>query len=146
MYVKTIVEPQIMKFNEQLNAMQISAHAINSKSYLKETSYVFPNLDLDNLTLVVIISMQKSTIDLLQTGVEVEIIKDKLLISVSLNSFSLSYQFIFYAHIILLRQFYDFAKEVCALIKSRGYWSDYIDPCSGLPVLKYITITFKIKF
>jgi len=31
-------------------------------------------------------------------------------------------------------QFVDFAKSVCAVLAGRGYWADYIDPCSGLPV------------
>ena len=31
-------------------------------------------------------------------------------------------------------QFVEFAKSVCAVLAGRGYWADYIDPCSGLPV------------
>jgi hypothetical protein len=29
----------------------------------------------------------------------------------------------------------DFAADVCEKIRSRGFWADYIDPCSGLPML-----------
>jgi Methylmalonic aciduria and homocystinuria type D protein len=31
-------------------------------------------------------------------------------------------------------QFCEFAKAACDLLAARGYWADYIDPCSGLPV------------
>ena len=32
-------------------------------------------------------------------------------------------------------QFLEFGEEVCSKIKAQGYWADYIDPCSGLPML-----------
>lgn len=33
-----------------------------------------------------------------------------------------------------LTQFMEWAKCVCNKLIAQGYWSDYIDPCSGLPV------------
>ena len=27
-----------------------------------------------------------------------------------------------------------FAQLVCKTLEAQGYWADYIDPCSGLPV------------
>lgn len=35
----------------------------------------------------------------------------------------------------LLNVFIKFAQEVCGNFKSRGHWADFIDPCSGLPML-----------
>ena len=29
----------------------------------------------------------------------------------------------------------DFGKPFCEKIRSLGYWADYIDPCSGLPMM-----------
>lgn len=31
-------------------------------------------------------------------------------------------------------QFMAFAVKVCEQLALQGYWADYIDPCSGLPV------------
>lgn len=35
----------------------------------------------------------------------------------------------------LLEQFMEFAKIVCNHLTSLQYWADYIDPCSGLPMI-----------
>lgn len=35
----------------------------------------------------------------------------------------------------LLNVFMDFARELCNSIRKAGYWADYIDPCSGLPMM-----------
>lgn len=35
----------------------------------------------------------------------------------------------------LLEKFMAFAKAVCAHLAARGHWADYIDPCSGLPMI-----------
>ena len=32
-------------------------------------------------------------------------------------------------------QFVEFAQEVCSRLEARGHWADYIDPCSGLPMV-----------
>ncbi len=36
---------------------------------------------------------------------------------------------------LLLERFVAFAADLCALLRDRGHWSNYCDPCSGLPVL-----------
>ena len=35
----------------------------------------------------------------------------------------------------LLNVFMQFARAVCEKIRAAGYWADFIDPCSGLPML-----------
>eukprot|EP00471_Norrisiella_sphaerica_P012722 CAMPEP_0184498576 /NCGR_PEP_ID=MMETSP0113_2-20130426/39346_1 /TAXON_ID=91329 /ORGANISM="Norrisiella sphaerica, Strain BC52" /LENGTH=206 /DNA_ID=CAMNT_0026886161 /DNA_START=95 /DNA_END=715 /DNA_ORIENTATION=- len=35
----------------------------------------------------------------------------------------------------LLKSFYAWCQAVCAELISQGFWADYIDPCSGYPVL-----------
>jgi hypothetical protein len=32
-------------------------------------------------------------------------------------------------------QFVEFAKATCSKLEDQGYWADYIDPCSGLPMI-----------
>ena len=32
-------------------------------------------------------------------------------------------------------QFIIFGKYLCEQLRARGYWADYIDPCSGLPLI-----------
>ena len=32
-------------------------------------------------------------------------------------------------------QFLAFGKYVCEQLRSKGFWADYIDPCSGLPMI-----------
>jgi hypothetical protein len=32
-------------------------------------------------------------------------------------------------------QFIEYARELCMNIRAKGYWADFIDPCSGLPML-----------
>ena len=36
---------------------------------------------------------------------------------------------------IELNNFINFAHDFCTTIQNAGYWSDYIDPCSGLPMI-----------
>jgi Methylmalonic aciduria and homocystinuria type D protein len=55
---------------------------------------------------------QKARCDLVATGEDVELEKDRL-----------------------LNCFIDFAHTLCEKLRSAGYWADYIDPCSGLPMI-----------
>jgi hypothetical protein len=34
-----------------------------------------------------------------------------------------------------LLQFIAFGKYLCEQLRAMGYWADYIDPCSGLPMI-----------
>jgi Methylmalonic aciduria and homocystinuria type D protein len=55
---------------------------------------------------------QRAREDLVGTGEKVELEKDRL-----------------------LNVFMNFARALCDKIRSAGYWADFIDPCSGLPML-----------
>jgi hypothetical protein len=35
----------------------------------------------------------------------------------------------------LLNVFMSFGQDLCGKIRSKGFWADFIDPCSGLPML-----------
>eukprot|EP00955_Chlamydomonas_euryale_P116776 366438-Chlamydomonas_euryale.AAC.12 len=37
-------------------------------------------------------------------------------------------------HTVARSQFMEWAKKVCKTLEDQGYWSDFIDPCSGLAV------------
>lgn len=36
--------------------------------------------------------------------------------------------------LVCLLQFMEWSRCVCDKLQQQGYWCDYIDPCSGLPV------------
>jgi hypothetical protein len=94
------------------NMVQVSAHAVNSKSFLREVQFVFPSLS-STANLICIPTMQHANQDLVKIGDEIEEEKDRLLLA-----------------------FFDVAEQFLQEVKSSGeYWVDYIDPCSGLPVI-----------
>ena len=48
----------------------------------------------------------------------------------------------------LLNVFMTFGRDFCSKVREAGYWADYIDPCSGLPVsvmLLVITIIIFVR-
>ena len=55
---------------------------------------------------------QRTKMDLVQTGENVDVEKD-----------------------FCLERFIDFAKRVTDELRAKGYWCDYIDPCSGLSMI-----------
>ncbi|KAJ1426627.1 methylmalonic aciduria and homocystinuria type D protein [Ochromonadaceae sp. CCMP2298] len=90
--------------------VQVSAHAVNSKSFSREVQFVFPSISMQNL--IAIPTMQHASHDLVNIGDDIEDEKDRLLLA-----------------------FFDVAEQFMQEVKSSGdYWVDYIDPCSGLPV------------
>lgn len=91
--------------------LQVSAHSIKSKSFLREAAFIFPPIDFKN-GLIVIPTMQHAKEDLVKVGEEIEKEKDRL-----------------------LETFFEFAKKFCAKVQEAGGWADYIDPCSGLPMI-----------
>ena len=109
---KVVLKPCIIKFKNDHNddsELEISAH-ICSKSYIRECQLVYPNTDLTNL--IAIPTMQKTKHDLVSIGPAIEQEKD-----------------------LSLENFFKFSKELCNEIISKGYWADYIDPCSGLAMI-----------
>lgn len=80
------------------------------KALTREAQHIFPNTDLDNI--LVIPTLQKSKYDLVNWGGEIDVEKD-----------------------MLLEEFFKVAKPLCTKLREEGYWADYIDPCSGLPML-----------
>jgi len=36
---------------------------------------------------------------------------------------------------MLRNKFISFGAEICRKIRDKGHWADYIDPCSGLPMI-----------
>ncbi len=109
--------------------------------------------------LYVIPTCQRSDIDLVRTGEVVENEKDRLLERVSVSWHCCAVMPLetggcrpleccmphskcpHQRHILqdtsalcLLPQFCEFAKAACDALIAKGYWADYIDPCSGLPV------------
>jgi len=92
------------------------------KALFREAKFVFPFMqskainspeavDWEN-SLIVIPTCQRAREDLVKVGPEIEAEKDRLLIT-----------------------FMDFGKSICENLISQGYWADYIDPCSGLPMI-----------
>eukprot|EP00195_Chlamydomonas_chlamydogama_P015190 CAMPEP_0202889956 /NCGR_PEP_ID=MMETSP1392-20130828/492_1 /ASSEMBLY_ACC=CAM_ASM_000868 /TAXON_ID=225041 /ORGANISM="Chlamydomonas chlamydogama, Strain SAG 11-48b" /LENGTH=136 /DNA_ID=CAMNT_0049573411 /DNA_START=46 /DNA_END=453 /DNA_ORIENTATION=+ len=71
---------------------------------------VFPKVDVSKLLIVP--TCQHAAMDLVQVGEPVDVEKDKL-----------------------LEQFMDWSKAVCDILAAEGHWVDYIDPCSGLPMV-----------
>lgn len=62
--------------------------------------------------ILIVPTFQRSTLDLVKMGEAIEAEKDRLLML-----------------------FMKFAQQVCDHLQEQGYWADYIDPCSGLPMI-----------
>ena len=85
-------------------------HAECPKKYAEEVKALFPNVDTAGMLIVP--TCQNSDIDLVKVGEEVETEKDRL-----------------------LERFMGWAKMITDELIAKGHWSDYIDPCSGLPMV-----------
>ena len=71
---------------------------------------MLPGRDLGDL--LVVATTQASDLDLVRTGEAVDQEKD-----------------------VLLESFFEWARAVAAALAAAGHWCDYIDPCSGLPMV-----------
>ena len=76
-----------------VNEVQISAFAVQSKSFMREAQYIFPTTDLSNL--IAIPTMQHAKQELVKIGDEIEQEKDRLILSVSYSIISSSNFYIF---------------------------------------------------
>eukprot|EP00980_Cylindrotheca_fusiformis_P005734 scaffold1194_cov127-Cylindrotheca_fusiformis.AAC.11 len=73
--------------------------------------------DGQKLELLAIPTNQRAKCDLVAVGDDVEEEKDRLL------------------NVVRMINFLEFGAEFCKQVRSKGFWADYIDPCSGLPML-----------
>jgi hypothetical protein len=101
--------------------LEVSVHTL-PKNLQREFKHVFPeeNLEFHNnnyrnepdCEYLAIPTNQRALMDLVVVGDAVELEKDRL-----------------------LNVFMTFARGLCDSIRAAGYWADFIDPCSGLPML-----------
>ena len=89
--------------------MDVSAHRC-PKNFLRELQFIFPTEDISNV--LAIPTMQCARTELVRVGDDVEAEKDRL-----------------------LERFMSIAKVLCEEFMHAGHWADYIDPCSGLPMI-----------
>ena len=111
-----------------VDALEVSVHTM-PRQLEREFQHVFDerNLDLEPIQLrhsqqssisaeplefLAIPTNQLAREDLVAVGDKIEAEKDRL-----------------------LNVFMSFARSMCNEIRSQGYWADFIDPCSGLPML-----------
>eukprot|EP00455_Lapot_gusevi_P038297 TRINITY_DN4291_c0_g1_i1.p1 TRINITY_DN4291_c0_g1~~TRINITY_DN4291_c0_g1_i1.p1 ORF type:complete len:171 (-),score=20.76 TRINITY_DN4291_c0_g1_i1:309-821(-) len=80
-----------------------------TRSLRRHADQIFPGVELGE-NLLIIITIQKSTQDLVQIGPVIENEKN-----------------------LLLEKFYAWGRQVCDKLRE-NYWADLIDPCSGYPV------------
>jgi len=79
-----------------------------SRAVLREVQQIFPSKSLSEVRVVA--TCQRSAMELVNWGDDVATEKDRL-----------------------LEAFAAFAAEVCEALAAKGFWADFIDPCSGLP-------------
>lgn len=83
-------------------------------THKREIQAIFPDQDVTDMLIVP--TCQKTIVDLVNRGENVEQEKDHC-----------------------LERFFKWAEVVCEHVSSAGYWIDFIDPCSGLPVCSSLT-------
>jgi Methylmalonic aciduria and homocystinuria type D protein len=115
----TIWGPTLIQASDTLEEpIEVSIHKL-PKPLRREFGHVFDEkrLALDGLMergaeLLTVLTNQQSREDLIATGEHVEGEKDRL-----------------------LNIFVAFARPFCESVLAAGYWADFMDPCSGLPML-----------
>lgn len=123
--------------------MREFGHVFNDE-YLKFTTAELSTSSGDtSLRLMAIPTNQRAREDLVAVGDHIEQEKDRLLNVVSIffnwtqqyDSIQFLLKYLFSIATYLTRQFISFGKHICEQIRLQGYWADYIDPCSGLPMI-----------
>lgn len=89
-------------------SFEVSVHTL-PRTVASEVAFIFPNIESPT-ELVAVLTAQKSNFELVEWGDEVAKEKDEL-----------------------LERFVGWSSKICKELSSKGYWADYIDPCSGLP-------------
>mmetsp|Transcript_21586 Transcript_21586/g.27815 ORF Transcript_21586/g.27815 Transcript_21586/m.27815 type:complete len:208 (+) Transcript_21586:56-679(+) len=114
--------PKIIYIDELgKNDIECSIHTL-PKPLKREFDHVFGNtylmgqkqgdVPMEGMQLLAIPTNQRSREDLVKIGDHIEFEKDRL-----------------------LNVFMQFGASLCEKLRSYGFWADYIDPCSGLPML-----------
>lgn len=119
--ISTILEPKLAALaGKQEDPIECSVHTL-PKPLMREFRHVFGEkhlsgdamaIDDAGLEILAIPTNQHARKNLVAVGDDIEQEKDRL-----------------------LNVFMDFGKEVCDRLRAMGYWADYIDPCSGLPMI-----------
>lgn len=92
---------------------ELEVHACRCPRLMyRELTHVFPGLKSPFESIITIPTNQHSAMDLVKIGNKVELEKDRC-----------------------LEVFMEFGKQLCTALRNQGFWADYIDPCSGLPML-----------
>merc|ERR1711920_971680 len=98
-------------------AFEVSVHQC-PKMLERELDHVFPSRNVGSRrkgtapNRIAILTCQNADADLAKYGDDVEKEKDRL-----------------------LERFVEWAQKIASELQAKGYWCDYIDPCSGLPML-----------
>ncbi len=112
--------------------IQVSVHTVTSRAFLNEMIEIFSHIEWNShKEVVVVCTMQHAVMELVKMGPEVENEKDRLLENVN---FAFLIYFMIGIHQFVIEKFVEFAKDLCQKIITLGYFADYFDPCSGLPV------------
>lgn len=104
--IHTLPKPLLREFQHVFG----DHYLLKSSASASDTAGLNGN-DSDNLDLLAIPTNQRAREDLVNVGDHIEYEKDRL-----------------------LNVFMAFGRDFCAKVRAAGYWADYIDPCSGLPV------------
>mmetsp|Transcript_24107 Transcript_24107/g.37195 ORF Transcript_24107/g.37195 Transcript_24107/m.37195 type:complete len:194 (+) Transcript_24107:178-759(+) len=119
----TLVPPRLLyvNANNPMDDIECSIHTL-PKPLAREFEHVFgdnyllgfeaANAARDDVKVFAVPTNQRAREDLVNIGDHIEMEKDRL-----------------------LNVFMDFGRTFCERVRAKGYWADYIDPCSGLPML-----------
>jgi len=89
--------------------IEVSAFTVSS-AFKRELQFVFPEQDLSGV--IAVPTFQQTVVDLVAYGGDQDVEKDRC-----------------------LEAFFAFAKPLCQELQKQGFFADFIDPCSGLPML-----------
>ena len=107
-FARTLFPP--LELELATGSIEVSVHETR-RAFQTEVEFVLPGISFDR-GLLVIATMQRAGMDLVAVGDDVEQEKDRL-----------------------LETFMAFAKGLCERLVAKGHFADYVDPCSGLPML-----------
>ncbi|KDO29396.1 hypothetical protein SPRG_05933 [Saprolegnia parasitica CBS 223.65] len=93
------------------SGLEVSVHEC-PRALLRELVHVFPATLKKDSAVLGVVTCQRACVDLAQFGSEADKEKDRL-----------------------LENFARWAQDVATAILASGHWADFIDPCSGLPML-----------